>query len=514
MHKRRLISRRDLLHTAGAPLAAHVAGTRAGLAKRTASEPHLNVLLVLVEDFRTDLGCFGSTSVRTPHVDALAASGLTFLRCYCQQAARNPSRISLLTGLRPDSTRIYGDGVHFRRTVPGAITLPQHFRRHGYVTTAFGRIFGAPVQTDRPSWNTAPWMPGSPPWRSPENESLAESNWDRLRENAWLSEPGASGRIPGTSWRMSDTKDAGLPDGQTARAAAAAIRALRDDRFFLAVGFQRPSLPLVAPGRYFDLYPRGTWGAPVAPDPPQDAPSFALQRTEEIRAYDDIPDQGPIPEAKARELIRAYRACVSFVDAQIGLLLEALEEHGLTQSTVVAVAGMNGSHLGELGLWNKNSNYEAATHTPLIVRAPGQRSAGRRTRALVESVDLFPSLCSLCSLSWPVSLEGSSWRGLFDDPKRFWKRAAFSQHPRAIPGIGPGMGYSMRTDRHRYTEWSALDSPYSTVELYDYKHSPNELRNIANRPEHGSLVNGLGHMFREGWRGSLPPPFLPVSSRG
>ena len=482
-----------------------------------------NVLLILVEDLRTELGCFGSAKVRTPHIDRLAGGGLTFLRCYCQQAASGPSRASLLTGLRPDTTRVYDDLTHFRRAAPAAVSIPEHFRAHGYATTAFGSVFGAAPLDDRPSWSIAPWAPGSGAWRSRQSEDLAGAHWEQLRDNGWRLAGGtrragsgaaaSDGTLGAASWGISDRSDRDLPDGRTARAAASAIAELKGGPFLVAVGFQRPRLPLVAPQRYFDLYPQGTWGAPEAPEPPLDAPSFALQRSEEIRNYPDIPDQGPIPEAKARQLIRAYRACVSHIDAQVGLLLDALDEGGLAESTVVAVVGVNGSHLGELGLWNKNSNYEAATHSPLVVRAPGQRNAGRRTRALVESVDLFPSLCSLCGVPHPGGLEGSSWRGLFDDPKRLWKRAVFSQQPRAIPGVWSGMGYSMRTARHRYTEWSAIDSPYSTAELYDYKESPNELRNLANRPEHGSLVNGLAHMLREGWRGSLPPTVLPQASR-
>lgn len=497
---------------------------RATGARPDPGSPAKNVLLVLVDDLRTELGCYGSTRVSTPNIDRLASGGLTFLRCYCQQAASGPSRTSLLTGLRPDSTRVYDDRTHFRRAAPSAITLPEHFRRHGYETTAFGRIFGPSALDDRPSWDIAPWTPGAPPWRSAECNDLAASNWDRLRQNGWrIAAPdiaaserrgtGQSSGGPGNSWGASEENDADLRDGQTARAAAAAIDVLSERRFFVAVGFRRPQLPLFAPQRYFSLYPRGTWGAPESPEPPLDAPPFALQRSEEIRGYADIPAEGPIPDSKARELIRAYRACVSYIDAQIGILLDTLHDKALDESTVVAVVGVNGSHLGELGLWNKNSNYEAATHAPLVVRAPGQRNAGRRTAALVESVDLFPSVCALCGIPAPRGLEGSSWRGLFDDPKRLWKRAVFSQHPRLIPRVGPGMGYSMRTARHRYTEWSGLDSPYSTAELYDYKDSPNESRNIANRPEHGSLVNGLAHMLREGWQGSLPPPFLPVSSR-
>ncbi len=514
-------SRRDFLRKGGLSASALASVSRALGKERDAPFPALNVLLVLVDDLRTELGCYGSARVRTPHIDRTAASGLTFLRCYCQQAASSPSRTSLLTGLRPDTTRVFDRRTHFRRALPGAVTLPGHFMRHGYETTAFGRIFDSPALDDLQSWSIAPWTAGGPSWRSQEGKALARSNWNRLQANAWRAADtaGSSGSPAGPegsgtpSWAISNTEEAELPDGQAARNAASAIAELKDRRFLIAVGFRGPHLPFVAPAHYFDLYPRGTWGAPQSPEPPRDAPPFALHGSEEIRGYADIPSGGPIPESKARELIRAYRACVSYTDAQVGLLLDTLDDQGLSESTVVAVVGVNGAHLGELGLWNKNSNYEAATHAPLVVRAPGQKNAGRKTDALVESVDLFPSLCSVCGIPFPADREGSSWQGLFDDPKRLWKRAVFSQHPRTIPSVGPGMGYSMRTVRHRYTEWSGLDSPYSTAELYDYKESRNELRNIANLPEHSSLVNGLAHMLREGWQGSLPPPELPTSSR-
>ncbi len=482
-----------------------------------------NVLLVLVPDLRTELGCFGSARAKTPHIDRLADTGLTFLRNYCQQAASGPSRTSLLTGLRPDTTRVYDDRVHFRRALPNALTLPEHFRSHGYATTAFGPVFGTVALDDRRSWSVAPWMPGGPAWDSSESTALADSNWNRLMTNSWIGDATASGSPslaplapPGghsRSWEATDIPDADLPDGQIARAAAAAIGKLKDRRFLITVSFSRPYFPLIAPRGYFDLYPIGTWGGPESPEPPLDVPPFALHDSRGIRAFEDIPSEGPIPESKARELIRAYRACVSFTDAQIGVLLDALDQHGLSKSTVVAVAGVSGSHLGEHGLWNKHSNFDAATHTPLVVRAPGERNAGRKTEALVESVDIFPSVCSLCGVPRPAGLEGASWRSLFDDPERLWKRAVYSQHPRNIPAVGPGMGYSMRTDRHRYTQWSGIDSPYNTLELYDYKETPVESRNIANHPEYVSLVNGLSHMFREGWQGSLPPTELPTSSR-
>lgn len=516
-------SRREFLLKGGACLTATGSARRALSQQPARFREVRNVLLVLVPDLRTQLGCFGSAKAKTPHIDRVAETGLTFLRNYCQQAASGPSRTSLLTGLRPDTTRVYDDRVHFRRALPDAVTLPEHFRSHGYATTAFGPVFGTPALEDRRSWSVAPWTPGGPAWGSSEGSDLAESTWRRLVANAWIGDtpsptspsqtlptpPGGSPR----SWEATTAADAELPDGRIARAAADAVAELKDQPFLVAVSFERPYFPLVAPEGYFDLYPIGTWDGPESPEPPLDVPAFALHDSHRIRAFDDIPNEGPIPEVKAKELIRAYRACVSFTDAQIGVLLDALDRHGLSKSTVVAVVGVSGSHLGEHGLWNKHSNFDAATHTPLVVRAPGEKNAGRKTDALVESVDLFPSVCSLCQIPRPEALEGSSWRRLFEDPERLWKRAVYSQHPRTIPGVGPGMGHSMRTDRHRYTQWSGIDSPYSTLELYDYKEAPVESRNIANRPEYASLVNGLSHMLREGWQGSLPPTQLPTSSR-
>ena len=514
-------TRRGFLQAAGTAAAFASAPQTAG---RDTGEPsaHLNVLLVLVDDLRPELGCYGSPHVKTPNIDRVAERGMTFLRSYCQQSASNPGRTALLTGLRPDTTRVYDHRVHFRATSPGATTIPAHFRAHGYETTGFGRVFDSPELDDEDSWSIPPWTPGNPAWGSPDNEGLARERWNGARRAGWRVPAARAGSVGSgvaaepardRSWWTAEEGDT-LPDAQCAAEAAEAIGSMGGSRFLIAVGLQAPRLPLVAPAESIRLYPTGMSDAPQAPDPPRDAPPFALHGSEEIRGFADIPDSGPIPTSKGRELIRAYRACVSFADRQIGVLLDALESNGLSGSTVVAIAGVTGSHLGELGLWGGHSTYEVATHTPLVVRAPGQSNAGRKTSALVESVDLFPSLCALCGLPGRRGMEGSSWRGVFDAPKRLWKRAVFSQQPRAIPGIGPGMGYSMRTARYRYTEWSALDSPYSTAELYDYKESRNEVRNFANRPEHLSLANGLAHMMREGWQGSLPPTQAPRRARG
>ena len=294
----------------------------------------------------------------------------------------------------------------------------------------------------------------------------------------------------------------------TARTAEQAIRALHQIRakpFFLAVGFLKPHLPFVAPKKYYDLYPAGTTRTAKNVFPPAYAPPFALHDSAELRAYTDIPMSGGVPPYKARELVRGYYASVSYVDAQIGRLLGALDDLGLRERTVIVLWGDHGYHLGDHGLWNKYTNFETATRTPLIVSAPDRRGAGRKTEALTELVDVYPSLCDICGLERPDGLEGSSFLPLFKDPDRLWKRAAFSQYPRDIPGAGDGMGYSMRTDRYRYTEWLVKETGFRARELYDHQTDPEENSNIANDPANLSLVNGLTGMLHEGWRASLPP---------
>ncbi len=490
------------------------------------SGPRFNVLFLAVDDLRPDLGCYGHPLVQTPHIDGLAAAGLTFTRSYCQQAAGNPSRTTLMTGRRPDTTRVFDRETHFRRHLPDVVTLPQHCKEHGYTTTAFGKIFQKTALDDLPSWSIAPWTANGKPWHSAENQAAAERRWQQLQQNDWVASdedgpdsamPGVGGAAPagsnadgsqnadGPSWDSPDVADNALPDGQAAEAAAAALGELREERFFLAVGFLTPHLPFIAPKRYFDLYDPKAVPLAKNPEPPFDVPDYALAAATELRRYRDIPRQGPIGEAKARELVRAYYAGISYIDAQIGLLLDALDQLNLRENTAVVLWGDHGYHLGDHGLWSEMTNFEAATRAPLIVSYPGQRGAGRKSRALTESVDLYPSLCEICELPAPQGLEGSSFAPLFEDPDRLWKRAVFSQSPREIPGVGSGMGYSMRTARYRYTEWTAEENPFRASELYDYQNDPLEQRNIANRPENISLVNGLAGMLHEGWRASLPP---------
>ena len=511
-----MYSRRDWLSkTLGAASAAAV--TRNASAKNRKS-PDLNVLFIAVDDLRPALGCYGLANARTPHIDALAADGVTFDRAYCQQAVCSPSRTSLMTGLRPDTTRVYDLNTHFRRYRPNAVTLPQHFKTHGYVSAAFSKIYHKPAMDDYPSWSVPSWIPDLHSWDSPESRRYAAQKWRELRQDNWTSndrfyyEPskrkpkveGQSGwDMP--SWESRAVRDNALPDGMTADVVVAAIEQLKNRRFFLAAGFLKPHLPFVAPEKYYDLHPETEIDLASFTDAPADAPPYALHNSGEMRGYLDIPREGPLGEEKARELIRGYRASVSYVDAQIGRVIEALDRTGLRERTVIVLWGDHGYHLGDHGLWNKHTNFEAATRSPLIVSAPGRLNKGKKTDGLTEFVDIYPSLCDLCDVPRPDGLEGSSFAPLIDDPDRLWKRAAFSQYPRQIPGVGSGMGQSMRTRRYRYTEWRADDAPFRSAELYDYETDPNETTNIANRPENVSLVNGLSGMLQDGWRSSLPP---------
>ncbi len=515
------VSRRQLLQAAAGAAATLL--PRRAVAKKKPTSPELNVLFIAVDDLRPSLGCYGDSDIHTPNIDALAAEGLTFTRSYCQQAVCSPSRTSLLTGLRPDTTRVHDLRTHFRRYRPGAVTLPEHFKNNGYTSAAFSKVFHKPKLDDYQSWSMPSWVPGAEPWNSAESRETTLRLWNELQANGWISQgrssyepskfpPESSGpdgwAMP--SWESRRVADNALADGMTADAVVHALGELRGERFFLGAGFLKPHLPFVAPEKYFDLYPEWQIDLAAFRQSPAEAPPYALHNSPELRGYTDIPGEGEISDEQARALIRAYRASVSYVDAQIGRVLDGLDEHGLRENTVVALWGDHGYHLGDHGMWNKHSNFEAATRTPLIVSAPGRRSRGRKTAGLTELVDVYPTLCDLCGLERPEGLEGASFVPLFDDPDRLWKRAVFSQYPREIPGVGAGMGHSIRTRRYRYTEWRALESPYTSTELYDYKNDPLETRNIATRPENIGLVNGLQGMLRDGWRGSRPPTEGPV----
>jgi iduronate 2-sulfatase len=440
----------------------------------------LNVLFIAVDDLRPELGCYGVKGVKSPNIDALAKSGLLFNRAYCQQAVCSPSRTSLLTGRRPDTTKVYNLQDHFRQTIPNVVTLPQHFKDNGYFAQSFGKIYHGGLD-DPKSWSAPAFSGGG---------------------GTGKSLPAKGTKIhKGEPWSAPDVPDNALADGEATDEAIKVLNNVKEKPFFLAVGFKKPHLPFIAPKKYYDLYRTEDMTLAKNPFPPKDVFPIALTDWGELRGYKNIPKEGPIPDKMARELKHGYYAATSYTDAQIGRLLDELQKLGLREKTIVILWGDHGWQLGEHGLWCKHTNFELATRVPLIISAPGQKKRGAKTDALVEFVDVYPTLCELAGLPPTDGLEGKSLGPLIENPKREWKTAAFSQYPR---NGGKLMGYSMRTDRYRYTEWTEKGKAPEGIELYDHKKDPDENVNIAKLPENKKLVAELSEQLRKGWKAAVP----------
>jgi arylsulfatase A-like enzyme len=461
----------------------------------------MNVLFVAVDDLRTELGCYGVQEVKSPNIDRLAARGTLFERAYCQQAVCSPSRTSLLTGCRPDTTKVYDLETHFRTNLPDVVTLPQHFKASGYFTRSVGKIFHGGLDDAR-SWSEPPAKAGRPMYLLPENQALVARKAEAVKGKTFKTPSARYNAMAGPAWECADVPDNAYSDGAIADAAIEMLRAAKDKPFFLAVGFLKPHLPFIAPKKYWDLYKREAIPQAPNPFPPKDATRFTLADWGEMRAYDDIPRVGPVTEEQARTLKHGYYACVSYMDAQLGRVLDELERLGLSERTVVVLWGDHGWKLGEHGAWCKHSNLENDTRAPLICRAPGQKAAGGRSRALVEFVDIYPSLCALAGVPQPTHLEGTSFGPLLDAPDRPWKPGAFSQYPR-----GKVMGYSLRTERYRFTRWvMRADGSEQARELYDHQSDPQENQNIAERPENRALVEALTRQLEAGWKAAQSVP--------
>lgn len=461
------ISRRDFLSTS---LKASAAAFTTSLIPRrqvTADEP-FNVLFIAVDDLRPMLGCYGHTEMHTPNIDRIANRGTLFNRAYCQFPVCNPSRVSVLTGLRPNTTGVNDNPTDFRKVLPNVVTIPQHFKSYGYHTRSVGKVaHGDAAWDDDLSWS-------APIWREP---------WRYLD------------KTKNPSWKALDVADDELEDGRIANATVDVLTEIKDKNFFLAVGFNRPHLPFYAPRKYFDLYSTQDFSPPIDSKLPENAPPIA-ENPKGMRAYQDIPHYPPFSEEKTLELTLAYAANVSYIDALIGQILDHLELLNLSDNTVILFWGDHGFHLGEHGLWRKNTLFEDSARSPLIVSIPSQTHKGVTTDSLVELVDIFPTLCDTCQLPIPSELEGTTMVPVIEEPTITWKNAAFSQLTRFYSSSSVD-GYSMRTDQYRYTEWGI--NKENGVELYDYIADPNESVNIANLPENKVLVDQLSEQLKAGW---------------
>ena len=449
---KRSLTRRDFLSTglkAGAA-AAFTTGLLPNLRARTTER--YNVLFIIVDDLRPLLGCYGHPEMHTPNIDRLAQQGTLFNRAYCQFPVCNPSRASILTGLRPDTNGVHNNNAHFRDTLPDVVTFPQYFKAHGYHTRSIGKIMHAQL-TDEISWSVPSWEP---------------------RDRSYTNVP---------SWQSLNVTDDELEDGEIAKYTVDVLADVADSLFFLAVGFRKPHLPFDAPMKYFELYETQFT---------ENVPDIIISPRNEGRSYLDIPSKGgPLSKEKTLALIRAYAASTSYMDAQVGRVLTQLDTLGLTENTVIVLAGDHGFHLGEHGKFAKRTVFEVALHSPLIVSFPGQSLPGAKTNALVELVDIYPTLCDLCQLPIPSELEGISMVPVMEEPARPWKTAAFSQ-------VDINTAYSIRTERYRYTERK------ETRELYDYHADPDGTMNIAHLPENAELVEHLSKRLRAGWQAALP----------
>jgi uncharacterized sulfatase len=435
-------------------------------AEPTAKRP--NVLFISVDDMNNDLGCYGHAVVKSPNIDRLAARGVRFDRGYCQYPLCSPSRTSLMTGLRPDTTQVYDLQKHFRKILPDVVTLSQLFMNNGYFAARVGKIYhygnpgqiGTPGLDDPPSWN----LTINPRGRDKDEEKLLTNHTPKRGLGSSLSFLSAEGT------------DDEQTDGKVAAEVIRLLEENKDKPFFIAAGFYRPHCPYIAPKKYFDLYPLSSVKiGRHAPGERKRGPMPAFASSQPWPWFG-------VSEEQATEALRAYWATITFVDAQVGRLLDALDRLKLTDNTIVVFWSDHGYHTGEHGLWMKMSLFENSARVPLIIAAPGG-ARGKASPRTVELLDLYPTLAALAGLDPPKNLAGASLRPLLDDPNATWDRPAYTQLRR-----GQFPGYSVRDERYRYTEW---DGGSRGVQLFDYESDPQELNNLAGNPEHAATVERM-----------------------
>jgi len=460
----------------------------------------MNVLFIAVDDFRPELGAYGVDQVKSPNIDSLADEGLVFNRAYAQQAICGASRISMLTGLYVQSTKIYGIKLKKKDQLPEITSLPRHFRDNGYNTISIGKIYHH-GDDDPEAWTKAPYraMKGSGYVTDEAKELVLLNNKTNL-----------SAGTKGPPTEAADVADDAHHDGKLAERAIDEIRNLdRSKPFFLAVGFRKPHLPFTPPKKYWDLYNPSEIDTASNPFWPENHTKYTMNNYGELRNYYGMPrGKEDVNNEQAKHLKHGYYASVSFIDAQIGKILNELDNQGLKEKTIVVIWGDHGWKLGEHRSWAKHTNFEIDAKVPLIIYAPGYDTARNHTDALVELVDVYPTLSELCGLPLPDHLEGTSFVPLLDNPDRDWKKAAFSvwvhgkyRYDEEIQVIG----YAMKTDRYRYIEWKRTKTgEVEARELYDHDTDPQENINVVDDPHYSKTVTGLSKMLANGSQAAKP----------
>ena len=501
--------------------------------KKPTSKP--NILFIAVDDLKPLLGCYGNTLVKSPNIDRLAKMATVFNRNYCQQAICGPTRASIMTGTRPDVTKIWNLTTQMRDANPNTLTLPQYLITQGYTTSGIGKIYhpsSAIGGVDPLSWSipylkskesdfpTELGLPANGQYQLPETKARMTPDIiaERKQQNKDLAANDENPKsIKGPSVECVDLPDNAYQDGVNALLAKEQIIKLsKDDKpFFMAVGFSKPHLPFVAPKKYWDLYKREEMPIASFQEHSKNGPLIAYHQSGELRNYLDIPEFATLPAdslriglkiEKQRELIHGYHAAISYMDAQVGILLNTLESLGTLDNTIIVLWGDHGWHLGDHDLWHKHTNFEEATRAPLIIAGPGIKAG--KTSSLTEFVDVFPTICDLAGVAIPKNLDGKSLKPLMLNNKTKGKEYSISQYPRKLKKLQLAktaytnanmMGYSLRTDQYRYTIWmnnftskdTFNESQVYASEMYDYVKDPLEKVNVVNDKNYTSISAGL-----------------------
>lgn len=501
-----------------------------------------NIIFIAIDDLRPELGTYGSKIAITPNIDAIASQGIQFDNAYCQQAICGPSRASVLTGLRPETSGIIHNYIKIRDTLPEVITLPQYFGSQGYNTSYYGKIFHHGDKDDKLSWNDLEQSSklenkdkGIKGYVLPENIQIAQEK--RKKMFAKYGEVAKYGFAIGPAYEAAEVEDDVYIDGYNTKLAIDKMKIWAEEQnkpFFLALGFNRPHLNWIAPKKYWDMYDVDKIELTDQDFPPLKGAATGLHDSFELRVREGVPETGKFDKELAKKLKHAYLACVSYVDAQIGKVFKAINEVGISDNTIIIIWSDHGFHLGEMGVWGKATNYEIATKVPLILWSKdiAEKNKGHKSDKLIELVDIYPTLCDMAKIPLPEHLDGCSFATLLKNPQQPWKKAAFSQFPTpalrewgAIPlrqgmretYFGPLinevenrlkeqfgnlwdkelfenhiMGYAVRTEQYRLIAWKDrrdLNKKPIFIELYDSKNDPAETHNIANL--HGDIVNEL-----------------------
>jgi arylsulfatase A-like enzyme len=472
-----------------------------------------NVVFIIVDDLKPLIHDYGEKQINTPNLDSFTKESVAFTNAQSQQAVCAPSRVSFMTGMRPDYTQVLDLKTHMRDKVPDALTLPEYFKQNGYVTAGLGKVLHGAKNDDPQSWSipfihddqlpysTLTGPPADFQYQNKNTQKIYKKLLEQKKQGEKFSIRRKLNKLGARpSVESEDVPDDALPDGAIAKKSIELLKDFKskEQPFFLSIGFRKPHLPFVAPKKYWDLYKRENIKLAPYREHAEGAPGYAYHKFGELKNYSDIKmnldKEGRVIPEKQKELIHGYYASVSYVDAQIGKVLRYLKDSGLEKNTLIILIGDHGWHLGDHGLWCKQTNYEQATRTPLMIKAPGMKQ-GIMNAHPVELIDIFPTLCEITGLKKPEKLQGVSLTPVLNGSAKKIKEVALSQYPR-----NGKMGYSLRSDRYRYIEWhngdyrkskGYISGSIDAIEFYDYEKDPLETRNLANDPAYTEIIKKM-----------------------